>query len=119
MYKDKVENIEIFFICYKKEEMGLIETYYDEVLNINCWYFNCFLAYKYWKKRFKLLNYNKIYKMLLIVAASKYILYMIENKEYKSEKEYKNYIKELNRIQPKLKLIVKKNNKKTSLFKLG
>ena len=49
MYKSKEENVEVYFICYKKEEMDLVESYYDEVLDIHYWYFNAYLAYKYWK----------------------------------------------------------------------
>ena len=32
MYKEKEENVEIYFICYKKREMELVESYYDEIL---------------------------------------------------------------------------------------
>ena len=106
MYKEVAENVEVYFICYKKEEMELIETYYDEVLDIHCWYFNCYLAYKYWKNRIIKFKFNKIYRMLLTVAASKYIFYIIENKKYKNEKEYKKYLKELKKLQPKLKSII-------------
>ena len=53
MYKSKEENVEIYFICYKKEEMELVESYYDEVLDSHCWYFNAYLAYKHWLKNFK------------------------------------------------------------------
>ncbi|MBE6154297.1 MAG: hypothetical protein E7163_01810 [Firmicutes bacterium] len=106
MYKDKIENIEMFFICYKKEEMRLIEDYYDEILDVHCWYINCYLAYKYWKCGFK--KINKVEEILIIVATSKYLLYVIENKKYKNEKEYKLYLKELKKIQIKLKSIILK-----------
>ena len=39
MYKSSSENVEVYFICYKKEEMELVDTYYDPVLNIHYWYF--------------------------------------------------------------------------------
>ena len=47
MYKEKTENVEVYFICYKKEEMELVETYYDEILNVHNWYFNAYLAYNH------------------------------------------------------------------------
>ena len=49
MYKEKIGDMEVYFICYKKEEMELIESYYDPILNIYYWYFNCYLAYLNWK----------------------------------------------------------------------
>lgn len=79
MYKEKEENIEIYFICYKKEEMRLVETYYDEVSGVHCWYFNSYLAYKYWKNNFKGLKIKKNAKKLFIIAASRYLLYIQEN----------------------------------------
>jgi len=106
MYKEKTENVEVYFICYKKEEMELVETYYDEILNVHNWYFNAYLAYKHWKNNFKDLEIGEISKMLIIVAASRYILYCIDEKEYKNKKEYNRLIKELDLIQPYLKEII-------------
>ena len=106
MYKDSSENVEVYFICYKKEEMDLVDTYYDPVLDIHYWYFNAFLAYKYWQNNFKGLELGKIAKMLLIVAASRYIIYVLENKEYKTAKEHKRLLKDLEKIEPKLQKVV-------------
>ena len=107
MYNDKSENVEVYFICYKKEEMELVDTYYDPVLNVHSWYFNAYLAYKYWKNNFKGLQLGEIAKMLLIVAASRYIIYLLEGKDYKNEKEHKRLLKELHKIEPKLQKVVK------------
>lgn len=109
MYKEKSENIEVYFICYKKEEMNLIESYYDEVIDIHYWYFNAYLAYKHWKINFKKIKLGELGKMLLIVAASRYIIYVLENKEYKNKKEYKELIKDLQKIKPKLEKIINEN----------
>ena len=106
MYKEKTENVEVYFICYKKENMNLVETYYDEILDVHCWYFNCYLSYKHWQNRFKKIEIGEIGKMLLTVAASKYLLYKIDNKEYKSKKEYNKILKELKLMEPKLKSII-------------
>ncbi len=106
MYKDKSENIEIYFICYKKKDMDLVETYYDEILNIHYWYFNGFLAYKLWKNSFKDLKIGELSKQLIIVAASKYLIYTIENKLYKNKKEQNIIIKDLEIIQKALKKIM-------------
>jgi len=110
MYKEKTENVEVYFICYKKEEMNLVETYYDEILNIHYWYFNAYLAYSYWKKKFKNLEIGEIGKMLLIVAASRYLLYKIDNNEYNGKKEYNKILKELEIIKPDLKNILDEND---------
>lgn len=105
MFKDKTENVEVYFICYKKEGMNLVESYYDEVLNIHNWYFNSYLAYQHWKKGFRTLHIKGVSKMLLVVAASRYLIYAIENQEYKNEKEYQKLIKDLAKIQKELKKI--------------
>jgi len=110
MYKDKTENIEVYFICYKKEEMELVETYYDEVLDTHCWYINGYLAYRYWKKDFKDLKIGELSKNLLIVATSRYILYLIENKKYKNKNELKELLNELAKIDKFLKKIIDENN---------
>jgi len=47
MYKEDFGDVEIFFICYKQKKMQLLEEYYDEILDVHCWYINCYLAYKY------------------------------------------------------------------------
>ena len=106
MYKSKEENVEVYFICYKKEEMELVESYYDEILNIHYWYFNAYLAYQYWKNHFKGLSAGELSKKLLIVAASRYLIYMLENKEYKSSKECKILKKDLEKIDKELKIII-------------
>ena len=110
MYKNVEENVEVYFICYKKEEMPLVESYYDEVLNIHYWYFNAYLAYKQWKKHFKGLNISELSKQLLVVAASRYLLYIIENKEFKNAKKYNEKIFELEKIQKELKIIITEDN---------
>ena len=102
------QNKALNFICYKKEEMALIEEYYDEILNIQYIYINSYLAYKNWKTNYIKLNIPKNGKMLLTVAASKYILYNINNEKYNSEKEYKKLIKELKRVNKELKIIIEK-----------
>lgn len=109
MYKEKEENVEVYFICYKKEEMELVETYYDEILDIHYWYFNAYKAYDLWKKKFKGLKSGNISKMLLTVAASRYLLYKLENKAFKSDKEYKIILKDLEKIEPELKQIIEEN----------
>ncbi len=110
MYKSETENIEVYFICYKKEEMELVETYYDDILDIHCWYFNAYLAYKYWKKKFKGLKIQETSKKLLIVAASKYLIYRIENEEYETEQERKRLLKDLEKIQPELQKITNEDS---------
>lgn len=108
MYKEKIENVEVYFICYKKEEMELVETYYDEILDTHCWYFNAYLAYQYWKKGFKNLEAGKLAKSLLTVASSRYILYKLEE-ETISTKERKRLTKDLIKIEPMLKKIIEEN----------
>ena len=115
MYKNVEENVEVYFICYKKEKMGLVESYYDEILDIHYWYFNAYLAYKLWLKKFKGIKIGEVSKQLLIVAASKYLLYTLENKTYKNNKEEKKLKKELDQIQKELEWII---NEDTILTKL-
>ena len=115
MYKSKEENVEIYFICYKKEEMELVESYYDEVLDIHYWYFNAYLAYKYWLKKFRGMKIGELSKQLLVVAASRYLLYCLENEEYKTERERKKITKDLEKIDKELELIINEDNILTSL----
>ena len=109
MYKEKNGNIEIYFICYKGEEMDLIENYYDEILDIHEWYLNSFLAYKYWKNKFKNITLDDIAKMFLTIGASRYISYKIENNEYKNINEKNRLVKDLKSIKAKLKLVLNEN----------
>ena len=115
MYKSKEENVEVYFICYKKEEMDLVESYYDEVLDIHYWYFNAYLAYKLWKKKFKGLEAGELSKQLLVVAASRYLIYLIENKEFKNAKEYNKIVRDLEKIQKELEIIINDDNILTKL----
>ena len=105
MYKSKTENIEVYFICYKKE-MNLVESYYDEILDIHYWYFNAYLSYKYWKQSFKNYDLGEITKQLLTVGASRYILYQLENGEYKNKREYNKLTKDLALIEKELEKII-------------
>ena len=115
MYKSKEENVEVYFICYKKDEMDLVESYYDEVLDIHYWYFNAYLAYKYWKKHFRGLEAGELSKQLLVVAASRYLLYKIENEEFKTPREYNKAVRELEKIQKELNYIISEDNILTKL----
>ena len=45
--------------------------------------------------------------MLLIVAASRYLIYRLEIADYKTNKEYKTLLKDLKRIKPLIKNIIK------------
>ena len=45
-------------------------------------------------------------KQLLIVAASRYLIYKIENEEVKTEKEQQKLIKDLNKINKELEIII-------------
>ena len=87
MYKNEFENVEIYFICNEEEE-ELIKTDYDKEKDIHYWYFNTYLSYKYWKNNFNGLHIKKMSKMLLTIAASRYIIYKLENEEYNAI-EYK------------------------------
>ena len=116
MYKSKEENVEVYFICYKKEEMDLVESYYDEVLDIHYWYFNAYLAYQSWLKKFKdLKKIGELSKQLLIVAASRYLIYKIENDEFENEKEKKKVLKDLEKINKQLEIIINDENILTKL----
>lgn len=111
MFKSKEENVEIYFICYKKEKMNLVESYYDEILDIHYWYFNAYLAYQLWKKKFKdLTNISELSKQLLIVAASRYLIYVIENEEFKTPREYNKIVRDLEKIQKELDIIITDDN---------
>lgn len=115
MFKSKEENVEVYFICYKKEEMDLVESYYDEVLDVHYWYFNAYLAYKHWLKKFKGLKVGELSKQLLVVAASRYLIYKIENEEYETEKEHQKFLKDLEKIQKELDVIINSENILTKL----
>ncbi len=106
MYKNETENVEVYFICYKKEEMNLIETFYDEVLDCHYWYINSYLAYKAWQNKFKKLKFSKMTRNLLTVAASRYLLYCLENNMYKNKKEHKIIINHMNKIDNELQKII-------------
>ncbi len=110
MYRNETENVEVYFICYKKEEMSLVETYYDEILDIHYWYFNAYLAYKEWKKRFIGLHFSKLTKDILTIAASRYLMYLLENQDFKNEKEHERILKDLNIMKSKLEKIIKNND---------
>lgn len=120
MCKEKEENVEIYFICYKKREMELVESYYDEILNTQYWYFNAYLAYKEWKKKFKNLHVEKLTKDLLTLAASRYLIYQIENHKYKNAKEERKILKDLESIEEEINIIIaegKNLEKQSSLYK--
>ncbi|MCM1053874.1 MAG: hypothetical protein NC483_07890 [Ruminococcus sp.] len=106
MYKIEAENVEVYFICYKKQEMELVETYYDPILNIHNWYFNAYLAYKYWRHNFKKLKMGELARKLLIIAASKYIIYALENELYHNNKEYQRLLKDSKIIDYELQEII-------------
>ncbi len=110
MYKDNTENIEIYFICYKKKEMNLVETFYDEVLDIHYWYFNAYLAYQKWLKGFEGLELTELAYSLLVVAASRYLIYCSENEEFTTDEDKKQKLKDLKRIQKELKKIMNANH---------
>ena len=48
-------------------------------------------------------------KVLLTVAASRYLIYCIDNNKYETKEEFKQIKRELRKINPKLKKIVKEN----------
>ncbi len=110
MYKSNTENVEVYFICYKQEEMNLVESYYDELLDIHYWYFNAYLAYKSWKIKFKDLEIGEIGKMFLTVAASRYLIYQIEEEKFSNDKEYKKIMKDLKKINIELEKITLENS---------
>lgn len=109
MKKEETDNVEIYFICDRKEKLDLIESNYDEQLNIHYWYFNCYLAYEAWKNNFKDIE-GDLGKMLLTVAASRYLIYRIDKKDYKTKKELKEIKREMKKINPRLDKIIKENN---------
>lgn len=110
MYKNEYENVEIYFLCDKREDMELIETYYDPVLDVHNWYFNCYLCYIYWQDDYKDLTLGPITKYLLTTAASKYIMYILEEKKYQTKKEYRKFRKDLSSIDKELKSVIKGDN---------
>ncbi len=108
MYKDDLENVEIYFLCDRKD-MDLVDVYYDRDLNIHYWYFNAHLAYLHWKNGFKNMPLGELTKMLLTVAASRYVLYQIENELYKNKREYKVLVKDLTKLEPLIKDFIQEN----------
>lgn len=108
MKREETDNVEIYFICDKKEEMDLVESEYNQELNTHYWYFNAYLAYIEWKNGFKGVE-GELAKTLLTVAASKYLIYKVEKKEYRTKEEFKQIKKDLRIINPKLKQILKEN----------
>jgi len=110
MFKNKMESIEVYFICYKKEEMQLVEIYYDKVLDVNCWYFNAYLAYKNWQNDFKNLKIENKLKDLLTIAASKYLIYCTINNEYENTEDKKEKLNNLEKIQIELTRIINDTN---------
>jgi len=76
MKKEETDNVEIYIICDRKEEMDLVESYYNEKSNTHYWYFNAYLAYIEWKNNFKGIE-GELAIALLTVAASKYLIYKI------------------------------------------
>lgn len=108
MKKNETDNVEIYFICNRKEKMNLIESYYDEELNTHYWYFNAYLAYKAWQNNFKGIE-GELAKMLLTVAASRYLIYKLEEDDYKTEAELKQIKKDMKKINPKLEKIINEN----------
>ena len=109
MYKNAFENVEVYFICDKRKEMGLVDVYYDEINDIHNWYINAYLAYLHWQNRFRNFPIGDLTKGILTVAASRYLLYVINNKLYQNDKEYQSYLKELNKIEKSLSKIVSEN----------
>ena len=103
MYKYLKGNIAMYFICYKNGRMKLIETYYDPILKVYNWYFNAYLAYKYWCKDFRGLHIDKYMKIFLTIGASRYLIYLIQNYNW-NNKKYVNYLDKLHKIE----LILKK-----------
>ena len=108
MYKNEFENVEVYFICDERE-MNLIDVYYDEINDIHNWYINAHLAYKHWQTNFKNMPIGDLTKSLLTVAASRYLLYIIENDLAKTKKEYKKCLQDLNKIETNLNTIIKEN----------
>lgn len=108
MKKEDADNVEIYFVCDRKEKVELIESYYDEESNTHYWYFNAYLAYEAWKNNFKGID-GELAQMLLTVAASRYLIYRIDQKDYNSKKELKQIKKEMKKINPRLDEIIKEN----------
>ena len=102
MYKKNEDNVEVYFICDRKENMGLVETYYDKKTNTHYWYFNAYLSYENYKNNFKDLKIGGLTKSLLMAAASRYLLYRLETGDYKDKEEYNLLVKELKKIKPKI-----------------
>lgn len=107
MYKNETENIEVYFICTKKGEEELVSTYYDPITNTHSWYFNTYLAYQYWKNNYDEKEIGELSKNLLTTAASKYIIYTIENEEYKNNEEYQELLNDLEKVNAEIENIIK------------
>ncbi len=108
MYKEELENIEICFL-YKKRGKELIKTKYNPKTNIHYWYFNTKLCYLSWKDDFKDLNLKPLAKNLITIAASNYILYKLENKDYKNSQEKDILYNDILKIEPEITKIMKEN----------
>ena len=109
MYKNEFENVEVYFICDERKDMGMVDVYYDEINDIHNWYINAHLAYLHWKTGFKNMPIGDLTKGLLTVAASRYLLYVIENDLAKNKKEHKQYVMDLNKIEEGLSHIIQEN----------
>lgn len=97
MYKEKYKDLEIFLLCYKREDMDLIESYYDPVLQIYYLYFNAYKAYLSWKNNFEDINFDKNKaKKILTFIANKYLLYLLENKMYSTKEDMLKIEKDYN-----------------------
>lgn len=109
MKKEETDNVEIYFICDRKKGLKLVESSYDEKTNTHYWYFNAYLAYEAWKNNFQEIE-GELAKMLLTVAASRYLIYRIDNKDYQSKEELKKLKREMKMINPRLDKIIKEND---------
>ena len=85
MYKEKYKDLEIFLLCYKREDMDLIESYYDPVLQIYYLYFNAYKAYLSWKNNFEDINFDKNKAKKILTFIAKEDMLKIE-KDYNSTK---------------------------------
>lgn len=108
MKKKETDNVELYFICDRKEKMDLVESYYDKRKNTHYWYFNAYLAYEAWKDNFKDIK-GELAKMLLTVAASRYLIYKLEEDDYETEEELQQIKKDMKKINPKLENIINEN----------
>ena len=100
MYNKK-DSVEVYFICNNTEGESIIETFYDNQKNIHYWYINANLAYQMYQNNFKSLKLSKITKSLLIIAASRYLIYLLNNKKYHNRQEYNKIVDELKKVNKK------------------